>query len=59
VEARQEFLKATNSMEINSSTIYYLFTSLKLHMGERRFSTIEEVKREVENCMNGLAENYF
>ena len=27
---------------------YYLFTSLKLHMGGKMFSTDEEVKEEVE-----------
>lgn len=38
---------------------YYLFTSLKLHMGGKRFSTDEEVKEEVGKWTKGLAGNYF
>lgn len=38
---------------------YYLFTSLKLHVGGKRFSTDEEVKEEVEKRTKELARNYF
>ncbi|CAH0398476.1 unnamed protein product [Chilo suppressalis] len=38
---------------------YYLSTSLKLHMGGKRFSTDEEVKQEVEKWTKVLARNNF
>ncbi|KAG5332929.1 SETMR methyltransferase, partial [Acromyrmex charruanus] len=56
VEAGQEFLR---SYKLHYLLYYYLFTSLKLHMGGKKFSTDEEVKGEVEKWTKGLAGNYF
>ena len=55
----QEFLRRYKLHGGEFPSDYYLFTSLKLHIGGNRFSTNEEVKGEVEKWMNGLAGNYF
>ena len=38
---------------------YHLFTSLKMHMGGKKFSTDEEVKVEVKNWAKEVAAEFF
>ncbi|VVC37523.1 Hypothetical protein CINCED_3A024544 [Cinara cedri] len=38
---------------------YHLFTSLKKHMGGKKFSTNEEVKEEVDKWINEMAAEFY
>ena len=59
VEAGQEFLRRYKLHGDEFLRSIYLFTSLKLHMDGKRFSTDKEMKGEVEKWTKGLAGNYF
>ena len=59
IKAGQAFLRCYKLHGNEFLCAFYLFTSLKLHMGGKRFSTEEEVKGQAGNWTKVLAGNYF